>query len=125
MKTILVVDDEFDMTGTLRAILEGEGYRVETCADGREALDRVSVARPDLIIMDVMMPVLSGFEVLLAMRRTSGLETIPVILMSSVMLGVKRDEYRWQAYLRKPFRLDDLTGAGGAAHRIGTRSGSR
>jgi CheY-like chemotaxis protein len=108
MKTILVVDDEFDMTGTIRAILEGEGYRVETCADGREAIARVKSARPDLIVMDVMMPIMNGFEALHEIRHTTGLDSVPVVLMSSVDVGVKREEYRWQAFLNKPFSLDLL-----------------
>ncbi len=110
MKTVLVVDDEFDLTGTLRSILEGEGYHVETCSDGREALERLKVIRSDLVLMDVMMPVLSGFEVLQAMRKTPGLDTVPVILMSAVPPGVKKEEYNWQAFLRKPFSLPSLVG---------------
>jgi CheY-like chemotaxis protein len=109
MKTILVADDEFDMTSTLRAILEGEGYRVETCIDGRAALEQVRASRPDLVLMDVMMPLISGFEVLHAMRQTPGLDAVPVVLMSSIPPGVRREDYRWQAFLRKPFGLDVLT----------------
>jgi CheY-like chemotaxis protein len=109
MKTILVADDEFDMTSTLRAILEGEGYQVETCGNGRETLERVRASRPDLVLMDVMMPLVSGFEVLHAMRRTPGLESVPVVLMSSIAPGVRREDYRWQAFLRKPFGLETLT----------------
>jgi CheY-like chemotaxis protein len=105
MKTVLVVDDEFDLTGTLRAILEGEGYRVDTCSNGGEALERLKAARSDLVLMDVMMPVLSGFEVLRAMRKMPGLDSVPVVLMSSVPPGVKKEDYRWQAFLRKPFSL--------------------
>jgi CheY-like chemotaxis protein len=103
MKTVLVVDDEFDLNSTLRAILEGEGYRVETCTNGKEALERLRMTRSDLVLMDVMMPILSGFEVLAAMRKTPGLDTVPVVLMSSVPPGVKQENYRWQAFLRKPF----------------------
>lgn len=108
MKTILVVDDEFDMTGTLKAILEGEGYRVETCPDGREALACLRASKPDLVLMDVMMPFMSGFEVLQAMRQTPGLDEVPVVLMSSVGLGVRREDYQWQSFLSKPFSLDTL-----------------
>jgi CheY-like chemotaxis protein len=111
MKTILVVDDEFDMAGTLRAILEGEGYRVETCGDGHQAIERVRSSRPDLILMDVMMPVMSGFEALQAMRDTPGLDSVPVELMSAVAPGVKREGYEWQAFLSKPFSLEGLVGA--------------
>jgi CheY-like chemotaxis protein len=108
MKTILVVDDEFDLTSTLRAVLESEGYQVLTCNDSREALGRAHSARPDLVIMDVMMPGLSGFEVLQQLRRSPELDALPVVLMSSVAAGVKREEYRWQTFLSKPFSLDTL-----------------
>ena len=108
MKTILVVDDEFDLASTLRAILEGEGYRVETCSNGREVLDRLKAGRPDLLLTDVMMPVLSGFEVLRVMQQTPGLGSVPVILMSAVPPGVKREEYQWQAFLLKPFTIEAL-----------------
>ena len=78
MKTILVIDDEFDLASTLRAILEGDGYRVETCSNGREALERLRGGpRPDLVLTDVMMPLVSGFEVLHTMRQTDGLKEVP------------------------------------------------
>ncbi len=109
MKSILVVDDEFDLASTLRAILEGAGYRVETCSNGREALERLRGGpRPDLVLTDVMMPLVSGFEVLQTMRQTPGLQEVPVVVMSSVPPGVKRDDYGWQAFLRKPFGLEVL-----------------
>ncbi len=108
MKTILVADDEFDMTVTLRSILEGEGYRVVTCSNGREALDRFREEAPDLVLMDVMMPLLSGVEALAAMKEAPGAVDIPVVLMSAIGLGVKREDYRWSAFLRKPFTLEAL-----------------
>ena len=106
MKTILVVDDEFDLSSTVRAILEGEGYRVDVCANGREALDRVRAARPDLVLLDVMMPVVDGYGVLDAMRREPGLKDVPVVLMNSY--PPKRDGGGWQGFLRKPFTLGTL-----------------
>jgi DNA-binding response OmpR family regulator len=108
MKTILVVDDEFDLSGTLRAILEGEGYRAETCSNGKEALERLRMAPPDLLLMDVMMPLLSGLEVLQTMRGIAGLDAVPVVLMSSVSPAVKKGTQAWQAFLRKPFSLQTL-----------------
>jgi CheY-like chemotaxis protein len=108
MKTVLVVDDEFDLTGTLRSILEGEGYSTQICANGKEALTSLEDCKPDLVLMDVMMPVLSGFEVLRSMRSVPALEGVPVILMSAVPPSVNRDDYGWQAFLRKPFTLDAL-----------------
>ena len=108
MKLVLVVDDEFDLSNTLRAILEGEGYHVETSADGRDALERLKASPPDLVLMDVMMPLLSGLEVLQVMRRTPGLDGVPVILMSVITPSVKRSDYEWQAFLKKPFTLQSL-----------------
>ncbi len=108
MKTVLIVDDEFDLSGTLRSILEGEGYRTDVCANGKEALAHLAAHQPDLLVMDVMMPLVSGIEVLRTMRQTPGLDRIPVILMSSVQPGVRREDYGWQAFLRKPFSLEAL-----------------
>ncbi len=108
MKTVLVVDDEFDLTDTLRAILEGEGYRAETCFNGREALERLESAKPDLILMDLMMPALSGLEVLRTLREMPGMSNVPVVLMSAVAPCVKQEDYRWQGFLRKPFSLSAL-----------------
>jgi CheY-like chemotaxis protein len=108
MKTVLVVDGEFDLTGTLRSILESEGYRTRVCANGKEALTSLEDSKPDLVLMDVMMPVLSGFEVLRSMRNVPALEGVPVILMSAVPPSVNHEDYRWQAFLRKPFTLDTL-----------------
>ena len=107
-RRVLVVDDEFDLTSTLRAILEGQGYAVETSPDGRDALERLRAGPPDLVLMDVMMPLLSGVEVLRAMRAADDLADVPVILMSVIPPAVKRAEYRWQAFLRKPFTIEAL-----------------
>jgi CheY-like chemotaxis protein len=108
MKTVLVVEDEFDLRATLQAILEGDGYRAETCSNGREALERLNGSKPDLVLMDVMMPLLSGLEVLRTMKRTPELDGVPVVLMSSVQPSVNQEEYGWQAFLRKPFTIPAL-----------------
>ncbi|WP_165075235.1 response regulator [Paludisphaera rhizosphaerae] len=108
MKCILVVDDEFDLVGMLRSILEEEGYSTESCSNGRAALERLKACKPDLLLMDVMLPYISGLEVLRTMKETPGLDGVPVVLMSSVQPGVKQHDYHWDAFLRKPFGLEDL-----------------
>ena len=108
MKTVLVVDDEFDLTDTLRAILDGEGYCAQTCSNGREALERLKTAKPDLVLMDVMMPMMSGLEVLRTLRQMPELDGVPVILMSAAAPCVRQEDYRWQEFLRKPFSLTAL-----------------
>ena len=81
---------------------------MEVCDNGRAALERLKASRPDLVLMDVMMPMLSGLEVLQSMRQTPELHTLPVILMSSMPPSVKRADYQWQVFLRKPFSLTTL-----------------
>ena len=105
MSTILVVDDEFDLSSTVRAILEGEGYRVDVCANGREALERLKGNRPDLVLLDVMLPVVDGYGVLKAMRQAPTLADVPVVLMNSFP---PRRDGDWQGFLRKPFTLSAL-----------------
>jgi CheY-like chemotaxis protein len=109
MKTVLVVDDEFDLASTVRAILEGEGYRVDVCANGREALERLKGGRPDLVLLDVMLPVVDGYGVLRAMRQEPALADVPVVLMNS--FPPKADGAGWQGFLRKPFTLGTLLDA--------------
>ena len=106
MTTVLVVDDEFDLTSTVRAILEGEGYRVDVCANGREALERLKAGRPDLVLLDVMLPVVDGYGVLQAIRQTPDLADVPVVLMNSY--PPKKGGAGWQGFLRKPFSLGSL-----------------
>ena len=106
MKTILVVDDEYDMTSTLRAILEGEGYLVETCGNGKEALACIERSQPDLVLMDMMMPILGGREAIRQLRGLPGKGSLPVILMSAV--PPDGDGGLWQAFMHKPFSLNDL-----------------
>jgi CheY-like chemotaxis protein len=118
MKTVLLADDEFDLTGTLRAILEGEGYAAEVCSDGRETLDRLKANKPDLLLMDVMMPRVSGYEVLKVMKQTPGLDGIPVVLMSAAPLRVRSADFRADGFLLKPFTLDAVLKAVGGL--IGT-----
>ena len=70
MKTILVVDDEFASAEVLSLILEEEGYRVFCAANGRHGLDRVSEVRPELVILDFMMPIMNGAEMGKALRAS-------------------------------------------------------
>jgi CheY-like chemotaxis protein len=109
MKTILVVDDESEILSTVRAILEDEGYRIEACSNGREALARLSEGeRPDLVLTDVMMPYLSGIELVQKMKGAAALRDVPVILMSSVNPPAKKENAGWDRFLKKPFSIDDL-----------------
>ena len=107
MKTILVVDDEFDLTSTLKAVLEHHGYQAEICSNGREAVECIFSKCPDLVLLDVMMPLGNGFEVLERIRAASEFAEVPVVLMNSVY-PPKTRAIQWQAFLKKPLSVRPL-----------------
>lgn len=80
-RRILVADDDLDALEGLRSLLELWGYQVETASDGRAALDRLPKIHPSMVITDVVMPRMSGLELLEAIRRE--LPTLPVIVMTA------------------------------------------
>lgn len=82
-KKILLADDEEDVRDIVRMFLEGEGYEVVTAYDGLEALSMVETENPDLILLDVMMPVMSGIEVARRLRGNHATSQIPVIMLSA------------------------------------------
>jgi CheY-like chemotaxis protein len=108
MKTVLVVEDEYDLLATLRAILEGEGYATQACSDGREAIERIRSRKPDLLLMDMMLPCLSGEDVARMLEGDSEFRGIPVVLMSAAPPVIGRHPEHCRAFLRKPFSLSTL-----------------
>ena len=107
MKTILVVDDEFDLTSTLKAVLDAHGYRTEVCSNGREALECARAARPDLVLLDVMIPLGNGYAVLDRLRSSADFGATPVVLMNCVPPPADRP-VRWQGFVKKPLALGAL-----------------
>ncbi len=111
MSRVLVVDDEFDLLETVRAILEAEGYDVEVAANGRQALEQlVAGDPPDVLLVDVMMPILGGFELLEELDKIPAMRQVPVVMMSAAQAPARRRGIGWRAFLRKPFTLDALVG---------------
>ena len=110
MKTILVVDDEVTIADMLCAVLQDEGYHVVTAANGREGLARIEETHPDLVLSDVMMPVLDGRELARAMEANPHHQTIPLVLMSAVGESIIKDDCTYAAFVAKPFDLDQLLG---------------
>jgi CheY-like chemotaxis protein len=107
MTTILVVDDEPSIVDTLSEILSFEGYQVSAASDGKEALQVLAASAPDVIIIDYMMPVLDGIQVLTAMETIAGCKATRAILMSAVA-EPPAESRLWHAFLRKPFDIDAL-----------------
>ncbi len=110
MKTVLLVDDEFALSDTLKDFLEGEGYLVECASNGKDALEIMSTKVPDLVVTDLMMPIMDGKAVIRAMQENHALKSIPVILTSGarrqIALPPGEDTPPYSAFLRKPFQLD-------------------
>jgi DNA-binding response OmpR family regulator len=107
-RTILVVDDEPTLRETLAEALEVDGFRVVTAADGREALARFREERPDLVVLDLMLPELSGIEVCRIIRRESGVPILMLTAKSSEIDKVLGLELGADDYVTKPFSLREL-----------------
>jgi CheY-like chemotaxis protein len=108
MKSILIVDDEHDILLAAEILLSEEGFEVRTARNGREALERLAERHPDIVLMDVMMPILTGPETIRRMKSDSEYAKIPIILMSAVQPNFERDEAPWDMFIRKPFEIDSL-----------------
>ena len=111
MATVLVVDDEFGIGELMEALLEDEGHRAITAMNGRHALERIAETRPDLVISDLMMPVLDGAGLLRALRDNPDTAHIPFVLMCALPeSAVSGTIQGYDAFLRKPFKLAEIAG---------------
>lgn len=108
---VLVVDDEPHILKSLAQYLEIEEFQVITASSGHEALEKVNSESPELVVLDVMMPGMDGFEVLEKIRAGAETAKIPVVMLtakdqsSDVMKGYEKGA---TSYLVKPFNLDEL-----------------
>lgn len=108
-KTILVVDDEFYTAEILTFVLEGEGYRVLTAVNGRDGLDKLKLSPIDLVILDIMMPIMNGAEMARAMQADPVLAGVPILVTSALSESVVKGMVgRYQGFLRKPFQIESV-----------------
>lgn len=110
-QTILIVDDEPYMIRLLQHHVERAGYKMVKAVNGRDALEKVTLAKPDLVIMDVMMPEFNGLEVLAEIRKNPDTETLPVIIMTANAQRFTKEEAETagvSAFLTKPFSPTQL-----------------
>ena len=108
-RTILVVEDETTLRETLADALEAEGFSVVQAADGRDALTRFRADRPDLILLDLMLPELSGIEVCRIIRAESSVPIVMLTAKDSELDKVVGLELGADDYLTKPFSLRELS----------------
>ena len=109
--TILVVEDEAPLMTLLRYNLEKQGFKVDEATDGQEALLRVAEARPDLVLLDWMLPALSGIEVCRQLRRRPNTRDLPIIMVTARTEdqdAVRALDTGADDYIAKPFVMDAL-----------------
>jgi two-component system response regulator RegX3 len=116
---VLVVDDEQSYRDALRIALEREGFRVEVAADGAEAIARFEAVRPALVLLDVMLPRISGIDVCRELRSRSQVPIIMVTARNAEIDAVVGLEVGADDYVTKPFRLRELVARVRAALRRG------
>jgi DNA-binding response OmpR family regulator len=108
---VLVADDEPNIVISLEYLLKREGYTVLVAKDGQEALDAIALERPDLVLLDVMMPKKSGFEVCQAVRANEALQSTKILMLTAK--GRDTDVAKGLAlgadgYMTKPFSTREL-----------------
>ena len=110
-KKILIVDDEPQVLRLLQLSLEQAGYQVTTAEDGQEALNRVASDRPDLVIMDSVMPLMDGIEVVRRLKSDENTAQIPVVILTANDCSKDMEE-SWHSgtdlYLIKPILTAEL-----------------
>jgi DNA-binding response OmpR family regulator len=108
---VLVVEDESDLAWLERFNLETEGYHVRVAAEGRAAIEELESFLPDVLVLDVMLPVLDGWSVLARMRELPD-DRKPNVILVSALAGVaeraRASELGATIFLGKPFEMDDL-----------------
>jgi two-component system phosphate regulon response regulator PhoB len=110
-ETILVVDDERDIAGAIEHVLRKEGFRVLVASDGKAALEFARRERPELVILDLMLPEISGLEVLKLLKADASTRGIPVILLTARTDEIDRVlgfELGADDYVTKPFSVREL-----------------
>jgi len=106
--TVLVVDDDPDVRGVLTDAFESEGFRVMTAANGMQALHRARDAAPDVVVLDLSMPMMSGEAFLYAWRAGAETHSVPVVAISAAYPGLQPEDLGVEAFFPKPFEIDLL-----------------
>ncbi|ELS34562.1 MULTISPECIES: response regulator transcription factor [Pseudanabaena] len=113
MSTVLVVEDSVTQREMIEDLLKGSGLNVKTAGDGVEALEQMQGSCPDIVVMDIVMPRMNGYELCRRIKTDPKTERVPVVMCSSK--GEEFDRY-WgmkqgaDAYIAKPFQPQELVG---------------
>ena len=123
-KTVLIADDEPNIVISLEYLLEQAGYRVVVARDGQEALDAIERERPDLVLLDVMLPRLSGFDVCQKIRENPAMQGVRVMMLTAKGREVEMSKglaLGADVYVTKPFSTRELLAQ--VAEQLGTAPG--
>ena len=110
-KAALIIDDEQDLCETVKAQLEANNFKVSTAQNGQEGLDKAKNYEPDLIILDLMMPEMDGFEVCKRLKKDSKTASIPIVVLTALeqeAAAKKALSMGAEGYMVKPFEQDAL-----------------
>ncbi len=110
-RTIVVADDEVDVAEAVKYILEGQGYRVVAVNDGRSAMEVIPRIRPDIALLDVLMPEVEGFDVCRFVKAQQDLRHMKVIIITSLSSEFDLESARSagaDSFITKPFAIDGL-----------------
>jgi len=116
---ILIVDDDLDFCEATKLLLESKVYEVSLAHDGKEGLEKVRSEKTDLVILDVMMPEMNGYDVCVIMKADPALSSIPVILLTAVSQEMFRTSFTKEMglmteaddYIAKPVEPEELVEA--------------
>ncbi|MEW6012297.1 MAG: response regulator [Elusimicrobiota bacterium] len=110
MAKIMIVDDDPEISNLLQITMESLGHTIKICDNGREVIDSLKEFKPDLMILDVMLPGVDGYSIATSISQDESLSKIPIIVLSALepsrSLFVKFNQV--VAFLTKPFNTDDL-----------------
>lgn len=113
-KRVLVVEDERNISEAIRFILTREGWQVDVTGDGEKALDTMRLAPPDMVILDLMLPGFSGFDILRALRADPQTHALPVLMLTAKGQMADRDTAERLGvtrFMTKPFANGDIVAA--------------
>ncbi|MFH1479255.1 MAG: response regulator [Candidatus Omnitrophota bacterium] len=114
---ILIVDDNKGLRDILTIMLSLEGFMVEEAGNGKEALDKINVSKPDLILLDCNMPVMDGFEVYRRLKGNPKTKNIPIIFCSATSVeNIRKIRVKGDTFIEKPFTIDELKRKMGQVH---------
>ena len=111
MKKILIVEDELSLAETLKMRFEGIGYKVDIAGDGQEAMKKVYANRPNLILLDIMLPKIDGYKVCRILKFDEKYRNIPVIMLTAKAQEEDKElgfSVGANAYITKPFDTKEL-----------------